>query len=354
MKQPAEQLRELIKLQNLLSEFAEISRVVFHKSRKAENDAEHSLTLALAAWHLARENPKLDLEKVIKYALIHDLPEIFAGDTDIFDDNNLPSKHLREKEARAKLRQDYPEFVEFWDLCDEYEKRNNDESKFVYYLDKVMPIILNFTSDGYGWKKHDQKLNIEKLRAIKDEKVKHSPEIERIYLELVKILEKKPELFDDSQKCNEFKVFDMKDEMRKMSENLCKLFSESRHVSLSTICSDGSPYGTWLRFASDGEYLYFDNVPSSVHVDNIKHDPRVFITLLNLEDPDYSISGYISSYAEILSGDEAKKAFKLLQTVGHPDPKNDIYCRVKIGEIDKLKRVKNPDRQFYFISEEKK
>ena len=205
MKQPAEQLRELIKLQNLLSEFAEISRVVFHKSRKAENDAEHSFTLALAAWHLARENSKLDLEKVIKYALIHDLPEIFTGDTDIFDSENLSSKRLREKEARAKLRQNYPEFIEFWNLCDEYEKRNNDESKFVYCLDKVMPIILNFTSDGYGWKKHNQKLNVEKLRATKDEKVKYSPEIEQIYLELMKILEKKPELFDNSLKCKEEK-----------------------------------------------------------------------------------------------------------------------------------------------------
>lgn len=139
-----------------------------------------------------------------------------------------------------------------------------------------------------------------------------------------------------------------------MEKNLKKLLSDTRILSLSTVCEDGSPYGTWLRFACDGEYLYFDNVPNSIHIANIKRDPRVFITILNLENVDYSISAYIKSHAEILTGDGAKKALDLLKTVGMPDPKNDIYCRVKIGEINKDKYVKNPNRQFYFVAEEER
>ena len=136
-----------------------------------------------------------------------------------------------------------------------------------------------------------------------------------------------------------------------MKENRDKLFFETRILSLATICEDGGPYGTWLRFVSDGEYIYFDNVPDAVHLENIRRDGRVFVTILNLDGED-SISGYIRSRAEVLDGVEAKKALELLKTVGSPDPKNDMYCRVKIGEIDPDKKVKNPHRQFYFINRE--
>jgi len=136
-----------------------------------------------------------------------------------------------------------------------------------------------------------------------------------------------------------------------MNENMKKLLIDTPYLSLSTVCEDGSPYGTWLRFASDGKYLYFDNVPSSAHIANIKRDARVFVTILNLSGKD-SISGYIKSCAEIITGDEADKATKLLKERGAtPDPNNGVVCRVRIGEIDRAKKVKNPERQFYFVQE---
>ena len=138
-----------------------------------------------------------------------------------------------------------------------------------------------------------------------------------------------------------------------MNENMRKLFFETRILSLATVCDDGAPYGTLLRFVSDGEYIYFDNVPESVHLANIRRDSRVFVTILNTDGAD-SVSGYISSRAEIISGVEADRVFELLETVGKPDPKNNVYCRVRIGEIDSEKRVKNSHRQFYFVNEKEK
>ena len=135
-------------------------------------------------------------------------------------------------------------------------------------------------------------------------------------------------------------------------ENMKRLFGETRHLSLSTVNADGSPYGTWLRFVSDGEYIYFDNVPGSVHVGNIRRDSRVYLTILNLDGTEDSVSGYIQSRAEILDGEEAERALALLKTVGTPDLVNNVYCRVKIGEIDVDKKVKNPHRQFYFVNRE--
>jgi len=138
-----------------------------------------------------------------------------------------------------------------------------------------------------------------------------------------------------------------------MNENMRKLFFETRILSLATVCDDRAPYGTLLRFMSDGEYIYFDNVPTSVHLNNIRRDSRVFVNILNTDGAD-SISGYIRSRAEIISGVGADRVFELLKTVGSPDPKNNVYCRVKIGEIDKTRKVKNPERQFYFINNDLK
>jgi len=133
--------------------------------------------------------------------------------------------------------------------------------------------------------------------------------------------------------------------------NKKRLFADTQHLSLATVSVDGSPYGTWLRFVSDEKYIYFDNVPESAHVSNIRRDPRVYLTILNLDGED-SISGYIRSRAEILTGAEAEQALVLLGTVGTPDPVNNVYCRVKIGEIDTDKKAKNPQRQFYFVNRE--
>jgi putative hydrolase of HD superfamily len=69
-----------------------------------ENDTEHSYNLAMTAWYLAAYFPELDKNKLIRYALVHDLVEIHAGDTFAFGDaKHIASKSEREAAALNQL-----------------------------------------------------------------------------------------------------------------------------------------------------------------------------------------------------------------------------------------------------------
>ena len=189
-RSPSDKLADLFKLQNLMSDFAKIKRAVYHPNHKAENDPEHSLTLAFAAWHLARDNESLDMTKVIQYAMVHDLVEIYAGDTPAFSEK-VASKASREKAALEEIRANFPEFPEICAAIDDYENLANEEAKFVYALDKLMPPIVNLVADDYGWKKHE--MNPSRMNDIRKEKVKISPEIEEIDKEVAKLLSEQPD-----------------------------------------------------------------------------------------------------------------------------------------------------------------
>lgn len=75
-------LQNTLKALSLLHDFQKVERVVFVPQRdRQENDVEHSYLLAMLAWQLAEIlAPQLSKEKVIKYALVHDLVEVYAGD----------------------------------------------------------------------------------------------------------------------------------------------------------------------------------------------------------------------------------------------------------------------------------
>lgn len=87
-------IRRLLEFQKLLVQFQHISRVThIPGSWEAENDTEHSYNLAMTAWFLAPHFPQLDCDKLIRYALVHDLVEVHAGDTYIYaDEATLASK----------------------------------------------------------------------------------------------------------------------------------------------------------------------------------------------------------------------------------------------------------------------
>lgn len=109
---------------------------------RQENDAEHSFSLALVAMCIAPLiDEKLDLGLISQYALVHDLVEIYAGDTSVYADQRLKdTKHRRERAAYDKLRGKFGDAYP-WLLktLDDYASRVNSESKFVYALDKIMP-----------------------------------------------------------------------------------------------------------------------------------------------------------------------------------------------------------------------
>lgn len=126
--------------------------------KRRESDAEHQWHLAMFLILFSKELPKdLDFNKMIKMALMHDLIEIYAGDTFAFDKKNKQTQKRREKRASRKLFSQLPEDLErqFIKLFNEFEKAKTPEAKTVKSFDKIQPILQNICSNGWSWKKHD-------------------------------------------------------------------------------------------------------------------------------------------------------------------------------------------------------
>lgn len=191
-------LKRLIELQEFLHAFQSIERVVDVPGREApENDVEHSYNLAMAAWFLAESFPELDRDKVIRYALIHDVVEVHAGDTyALADEEELAAKPAREAEALTKIQADWKDFGELSQTIHAYEAKADPESNFVYALDKLMPIIVMMISHGTTWK--DRGVTLEEVRESKIPKVAKSPQIVPYFEELVTLLEKNQDIFATS------------------------------------------------------------------------------------------------------------------------------------------------------------
>jgi putative hydrolase of HD superfamily len=89
----------LIDAGKMVLTFARVNRVTLHEDGKTpESDTDHTVMVALCACSLAeRLYPSLDIGKVAQFALIHDLVEVYAGDTNTF---NITAKEREEKEKR--------------------------------------------------------------------------------------------------------------------------------------------------------------------------------------------------------------------------------------------------------------
>lgn len=187
-------IHRLIELQRMMLKFREIKRIIdLPGDGQRENDAEHSYTLAMTAWFLAPTFPHLDRDRLIRICLAHDLVEIHAGDTFAYGDaSSKESKNEREKAATDKLAKEWPDFPELTDAIHDYKERKTEEAKFVYALDKIMPALIMYIGDGYGWHKHN--ITIDDFRAEKEKKVAVSPEIVPYYQELYELIKSNPHL----------------------------------------------------------------------------------------------------------------------------------------------------------------
>lgn len=111
---------------------------------KRENDIEHSFTVALLCWYIVEENElDLDMAKVLKYAMAHDFPERYAGDVNTFaSDQERKDKLLREEIARQRLSGEFSGFPGLIKVIFEYEERQDEESLFVWTVDKMQALIM--------------------------------------------------------------------------------------------------------------------------------------------------------------------------------------------------------------------
>ncbi|MEY2881608.1 MAG: hypothetical protein RLZZ15_3988 [Verrucomicrobiota bacterium] len=127
-------------------------------SHRAENDAEHSWALCLCVIVLAEHAnwPALDVLRVLKMLIVHDLVEIDAGDTFAYDTAAMAHQHEREAVAADRIFGLLPadQAREFRGLWDEFEEKKTPESKFATACDRFQPMLLNCLGQGGGWKKH--------------------------------------------------------------------------------------------------------------------------------------------------------------------------------------------------------
>lgn len=142
-------------------------------SDRHENDAEHSWHLAMMALVLAEHsNRSVDILKVVKMVLIHDIVEIDAGDTFLYDTLKNHT-NTREELAAAKRifgllpEKQAEEFVEIWK---EFEDGITDEAKFAKSMDRFEPLLQNTSNNGGTWTEFnvDYQKVYDKKKAIKD------------------------------------------------------------------------------------------------------------------------------------------------------------------------------------------
>lgn len=139
-----------------------------------ENSAEHSWQGAIAAMVLQDYYPeKLNMEKVISMLLIHDLGEIYAGDTWVFDDEKKVHSHDRELESIEKTMSLLPEekYLNMKNLWLEFEKGQSTEARYARVIDALVPLInhLEVSELHYNPDNISADMVLEKKKFIKSE-----------------------------------------------------------------------------------------------------------------------------------------------------------------------------------------
>ena len=150
-----QQVRFILEVDKLKEVFRQ---TVCTQSRRAENDAEHSWHLCLAVIVLAEHanEPRLDVLRVLKMVILHDLVEIDAGDTFAYDTARMAGQHDREAIAADRIFGLLPadQAGEFRRLWDEFEERRTPEAKFAAAVDRFQPVLLNCSTEGAAWRRH--------------------------------------------------------------------------------------------------------------------------------------------------------------------------------------------------------
>ncbi|MEM8925402.1 MAG: HD domain-containing protein [Actinomycetota bacterium] len=131
-----------------------IRRSLIVDGSRRENTAEHSWHLAMFAIVLAPYAPDgTDLARAVEMLLVHDIVEVDAGDTYIYDEVGAADKAEREEQAAQRLYGLLPggEGDRLADLWREYEALSTPTARFAHAVDRLQPVLLNAASGGRSW-----------------------------------------------------------------------------------------------------------------------------------------------------------------------------------------------------------
>lgn len=148
----AAQLRFLIEVDRLKTVLRQSPLAA---ARRRENDAEHSWHLALMVILLAEHaDEPIDVGRTVQLVVVHDLVEIYAGDTPLYDTVGAATQADREREAAGRLfgllPEDQAELMR--GLWDEFEARRTPEARFAKAMDRLEPLLLNWMARGGTWR----------------------------------------------------------------------------------------------------------------------------------------------------------------------------------------------------------
>ena len=124
---------------------------------RRENTGEHSWHIALYALVMAEyANRPINIDRVIKMLLIHDIVEIDAGDNPIHGSHDPAEMDIVENAAATRIFGRLPDDQAraFRALRDEFEAAETDDAIFAKSIDRVQPVISNLESGGHSWKEY--------------------------------------------------------------------------------------------------------------------------------------------------------------------------------------------------------
>jgi putative hydrolase of HD superfamily len=154
-------LKEVTQILDFMVEIEKLKGVL-RKSRpvglkRHENSGEHSWHVCISALMLKDyADEAINIDRVIKMLLIHDLGEIDAGDKIVYESETVEQKN-KEWDGVKRVLDMLPnrQGEEYLALWEEFELGESADAKYAKAIDRIPPLLHNINDDGYGWKKHN-------------------------------------------------------------------------------------------------------------------------------------------------------------------------------------------------------
>jgi putative hydrolase of HD superfamily len=170
---------KILEVASLILDFGKVHRKTLHQDgERSETDTDHTVMVGVLGASIASRLYKdLDIGLITQFALVHDLVEVHAGDTDTLTGVNEDSQRLKEERevlALKKIEETFgKDFSWIHETIERYERLDTKEARFIKVLDKIMPkltVVLNNAASIN--KRHIQRSEVEKTFDLQRGKVK--------------------------------------------------------------------------------------------------------------------------------------------------------------------------------------
>lgn len=168
MHNPQATTDAMVALGGLALDFGRVDRITYHPDGKTpESDTDHTVMLGLVACAIADQHfPHLNVGLIAQYALVHDLVEVYAGDTPTLHIPSADAKAAKQEREHAAFQRIQQKFVKTLPwlpiLIGSYESLVSREARFVKVLDKFLPKVTHLLNGAVTIR--EQGMSAEQLR----------------------------------------------------------------------------------------------------------------------------------------------------------------------------------------------